>query len=284
MANLRSNLTWDEPYSSTIETGIECGLGAGLADNFYPGEPIGLPSQPRGRLRKLVVISVIGGCGWAAVETQDQLRPWWNSAAGMFATANVATPLSQAATSPLPPTSPELPPLQEGKEVVAIPGPQPSPPVIGATMTSQQSHPQEQPENAQKPEDPISAAPLPKPEVDPNDPYQKRAIAVGLHPDLSRVLLSSMSEADYRNAGVAIRKALAEASDSEKFIWPPERKATMAVFQVHFVTGDRQDCRRYIVTVVKNGWTTTAPPMEKCGLDRKRSANAEHHHATPRPM
>jgi hypothetical protein len=76
---------------------------------------------------------------------------------------------------------------------------------------------------------------------------------------------------DYKNAGTAIRKALAEAGDSDKFVWPRETGKKLAVFQVHFVTGATAPCRRYIVTIVKNGWTTTAPPMEKCGI--KTAAN-----------
>jgi hypothetical protein len=119
-------------------------------------------------------------------------------------------------------------------------------------------------------------APLPEPQIDPSDPYQKRAAAIGLHPQLSRALLSSFSDSDYRNAATAIRKALAEAADADKFIWPRQSNAKRAVFQVHFVTGDRSDCRRYIVTVLMNGWTTTAPPMERCGVTPpKRSAQVD---------
>ena len=47
-----------------------------------------------------------------------------------------------------------------------------------------------------------AAAPLPPPTPDPADPYQMRASAVGLHPDLSRVLLTRLSPTDYRNAGI----------------------------------------------------------------------------------
>jgi hypothetical protein len=90
-------------------------------------------------------------------------------------------------------------------------------------------------------------------------------MAVGLHPDLSRVLLARLSPTDYRNAGIAIQTALAETSDSAVFVWPRQRKPELALFQVRFVPGAAPSCRRYVVAVTKDGWLTTAPPMEKCG-------------------
>jgi hypothetical protein len=107
---------------------------------------------------------------------------------------------------------------------------------------------------------------LPPPTVDPADPYQARAMAVGLHPDLSRVLLARLSATDYQNAGIAIKTALAETPDAGVFVWPRQRKPELALFQVRFVRGAAATCRRYVVTVTKDGWLTTAPPMEKCGM------------------
>lgn len=115
------------------------------------------------------------------------------------------------------------------------------------------------------------AEPLPPPKVDPADPYQKRAAAVGLHPDLSRVLLKRMTSSDYRNAGYAIENAVAKTADDGEFIWPRQRKPEEALFRVRFVRGAAPHCRRYVVTVTKDRWSTTAPPMEKCGAgDSKR--------------
>lgn len=111
-------------------------------------------------------------------------------------------------------------------------------------------------------------APLPPPTVDPADPYQKRAIAAGLHPDISKAVLKRLTSSDYRNAGVAVRTALAETTDNETYSWPNKPKAKLALFEVHFVKGASSDCRRYVVTISKDGWSTTAPPMEKCGLAR----------------
>jgi hypothetical protein len=82
-----------------------------------------------------------------------------------------------------------------------------------------------------------AAQPLPPAIADPADPYQMRAVAVGLHPDLSRVLLARLSPTDYRNAGIAIQTAMAETPDSGVFVWPHQRKPELALFQVRFVPG-----------------------------------------------
>ena len=39
----------------------------------------------------------------------------------------------------------------------------------------------------------------------------------------------------------------------------------LALFQVRFVPGAAPSCRRYVVSITKDGWLTTAPPMERCG-------------------
>ena len=92
-----------------------------------------------------------------------------------------------------------------------------------------------------------------------------RAAAVGLHPDLSRALLARLSPTDYRNAGIAIKTALAETAETAVYVWPRQRKPEEALFKVRFVPGAAAGCRRYVVTVTKDGWLTTALPMEKCG-------------------
>jgi surface antigen len=96
--------------------------------------------------------------------------------------------------------------------------------------------------------------------------YQKQAEAVGLHPDISGAVLSRLTKADYRNAGIAIKTALAETPDTEVLAWPRPAKPGLALFEVHFVPGAEQNCRRYVVTVTKDRWSTTAPAMEKCGI------------------
>jgi hypothetical protein len=267
----------------------------GADSTFYPGEPIGAPPRRRagGTRSKVFVVLALAGCGWGLVKTEAMWRPWMvarledmmaeverrrlaatalpAAADAVLPGAQQPAPLEPLATKDIaevPGTSSDLPVATDGvletapvaKDVTASPDP------LDASETSSGTPPKSEAE----------ASPLPQPTIDPGDPYQKRALAVGLHPELSRVLLSSMSDADYRNAGVAIRKAIAEAADNDKFIWPRQPTPKLALFQVHFVAGAGPDCRRYIVTVMKNGWTTTAQPMEKCGVERpRRSASSD---------
>ena len=88
---------------------------------------------------------------------------------------------------------------------------------------------------------------------------------MGLHPDISRALLTRLSPADFRNAGAAIDNAVAQTPDAGTFVWPRQRRPEQALFQVRFVPGAAPDCRRYVVTVTKDRWSTTALPMERCG-------------------
>ena len=80
-----------------------------------------------------------------------------------------------------------------------------------------------------------------------------------------------MTETDFRNAGIAISKALAVTPESEVFTWPAKAKANLALFEVRSCRGLAENCRRYVVTVTKDRWSTTAPPMEKCGVGSQPS-------------
>lgn len=101
------------------------------------------------------------------------------------------------------------------------------------------------------------------------DPFEARAKAAGLHPELSRALLAQLTDADFRNAGIATRRAVEKMRDDETFKWPRHREAGLATFEVRFVAGAPPDCRRYVVTVEKNRWLTTALPVETCGVHRR---------------
>jgi hypothetical protein len=260
------------------------------ADDFYPGEPIAGPVRQRSRVRTVSYIVMLGITGWGMMQTSAVWRPWWDKGVAIVSAEverrkaiEPAAATAIATTPPPPPAPAPLEPLSMAKDVAEVAGTALNPPGtdpnaqigIRASNASQSA-----PDTAVETPPPNSQpAPLPDPQIDPGDPYQKRAAAIGLHPQLSRALLSSFSDTDYRNAATAIRKALAEASDADKFIWPRQANAKRAVFQVHFVSGDRPDCRRYIVTVLMNGWTTTAPPMEKCGVTPpKRSAQVDAQH------
>lgn len=289
MASRSIHDAWDE---ADIDFGVarheaqSRALAFDAAHDFYPGEPITGPVQQRSRLRTVAYLVMLGIAGWGMIQTSAVWPPWWDAGGGAVLAElerrRATEPASPMATDPTPPsaTAP-LEPLSMAKDVAEIAGTALNPPGVepvaepGTTETTASPAAP----NAAVDIVPQTAAPtpLPEPQIDPTDPYQKRAAAIGLHPQLSRALLSSFSDADYRNAATAIRKALAEADDADKFVWPRQATAKRAVFQVHFVTGDRPDCRRYIVTVLMNGWTTTALPMEKCGVTPpKRSAQADN--------
>lgn len=259
--------------------------------DFFPGERIGAPSPGRTRsaARQILSAAVILAAGWAAFETHTTWRP-------LLALSLIKIRAEVVRAKPHPHTAAALPtpiaPLGTAKEVADVTGttsplPQATPAPIAPTPVATTPSPDPAPGEANITTSSITpdathptaaAAPLPEPEVDPTDPQQKRAAAVGLHPRVSQVVLASLSDTDYRNAGTAIRKALTEATDTDKFIWPRESDKKLAVFQVHFVAGAATTCRRYIVTIVKNGWTTTAPPMEKCGVQ-----TAAHRITSDRP-
>ena len=100
-------------------------------------------------------------------------------------------------------------------------------------------------------------------------PYQKRAQAAGLHPDLSRALLERLSQADLTNAATAISTAVSVTPETGVYVWPRPRRPDQAQFEVRFVPGAAEGCRRYVVSILKDGWSTMAMPSEKCGVPRK---------------
>lgn len=115
---------------------------------------------------------------------------------------------------------------------------------------------------------------LPEPVADPSNPLQKRALAVGLHPDVSAALLKRMSKTDFKNAGLAIKTALLKTPFGDVLSYPDAPGSDQALFEIKFVRGSSDDCRRYVVTVTKDRWSTTAPAMEKCGTAAALARNA----------
>jgi hypothetical protein len=244
------------------------------SSNFFPGEPIG-PRRARHGLRKAVNIAVVLAAvagGWAVMRNPEAYQyaqtassAAMETASALFA-AHPASPDTPLVTAP-PPVQPlAANDVAEAPAATALAAAEPVPvaaPDPARQTASESSDTDEAP------------APLAPPKIDPGDPYQKRAAAVGLHPDLSRVLLSKLSPADYKNAGIAIKTALAETPDSDKFVWPKKSKPDLALFEVHFVRGSASDCRRYVVTVTKDGWLTTALPMEKCGVNKTHASSTK---------
>ena len=228
--------------------------------SFQPEERIGGPfvNRRRKRIRNAAMFSaiVLGG-GWVWLNHHATVSEWISAIAGAISPAPAHKATDPLAFIP----SPQIAAANESSSEPAVPA---LPPMAAAASPPA-------PETA-VPDEQVAAPPaekLPPPVVDPADPYQTRALAVGLHPGLSRVLLAKLSAIDYRNAGIAIKTALAETPDADVFVWPRQRTPELALFQIKFVAGAMPDCRRYVVMVTKDSWLTTALPMEKCGIRQK---------------
>jgi hypothetical protein len=257
---------------------------AGSQWDFDPGERIGEPlPRRRGRLvrRGLMLLAVLG-VGWTLYDDPSVWPRWW--AAG----SEIAAPLIDRALKAVAPSSDSpapggIEPVKNEARLDAPPAfpPFPAPSTTGPIGGSASAGGTET-LAAPRAEAPVAAAALPSPRSadpppaalpppPPADPYEARARAVGLHPDISRVLLSKLSETDYRNAAYAIRTALASTPESATFTWPRERKPGLALFEVRFVPGADPGCRRYVVSVEKDRWVTTALPVETCGDQLKQA-------------
>lgn len=226
--------------------------------DLLPGERLG-PPVPRAGLRTLlwsvIVLSGALAGAWAVINQRLTLPEWLLAeigAAGRSLDAKqdnrLPPPASPMATYPDPAPARKSP-------VFAAPSVVPPPAAI-VTPEAERRAPASAP--------PEATAPASE---EPADPLQARAAAVGLHPGLSRVLLARLSPADYRNAGIAISTALRETPDSGTYVWPRPRSPELALFHVRFVAGAAPGCRRYVVTITKDRWSTTALPVEKCGSE-----------------
>ncbi len=236
-------------------------------DELVAGERIGAPlrrSRLRRFLRTLLVTTLIAGAGY--VVARDPAT-WWQRAKWIGAQAGslvefLDTRTASQVESSTRDTAPKLEPLTtEPIKQASVQAGQPMETAAPARAEATGPAASDAPE----------VEPLPPVVIDPNDPYQRRAEAVGLHPGLSRVLLARLSAADYRNAEYAINTAIAKTKDGSVFAWPSQRTPDLALFKVHFVRGVTPDCRRYVVTVTKDGWVTTALPMERCGPNLRQA-------------
>jgi hypothetical protein len=218
---------------------------------------------------------VLGG-GWVLVDSQAALPKWllneivaayssWEWSIPKLAVAPTGGGL--AAKPPIGSAPAPQPPVAEATAALLDVPPRPVVTTVPPVATTGEAAPV-----AAEVSSEVPGAPLPPPVVDPSDPYQKRAEAVGLHPQLSRVLLARLTPTDYHNAGVAIATAVSQTPDHGVLVWPRQRTPDQALFQVRFVAGAAPGCRRYVVSVTKDGWLTTAPPMEKCGVQLRRQA------------
>ena len=259
-------------------------------ERFRPGH--GLPAGSS-MLRALAVIAVMGGGGWGWM----QLPQSWRESVVAQATALASEVMRRASPDKTEPNTEmaaasPLPDVQQ-REVAAAPGAEagtavPQPPAAALppeavpasentapaseAQTAQQAAAQTNTEPATTPEAAQKEvpAPLATPVADPKDKYQQKALAAGLHPDLSRAVLHRLSKDDFKNAGIAIKSALKKSTAQQPVIYPLKAPAKAAQFEVRFVAAAAPRCRRYVVTVTLDRWSTTAPPMETCGEDQSR--------------
>ncbi|WP_024275104.1 hypothetical protein [Hyphomicrobium sp. 802] len=240
------------------------------SQDFYAGEPV--CPQPSRRLEIVpytylfLLIAATVGCAFATdAETRQEWTSKFERIASSLATSKQATsaplPTKEIASADTPGSTPLAPPTPVPPPAAIPPPSQPLPEVTVATAPGD-TNDEADAKTPEKPHVSDAYAP-PRPS---HDPLRKKAEAAGLHPDLSRAVLARLTSTDYRNAAYAIGKAIKTVPNNGEFVWPHKRKAGLAVFTVHFVQGAGRDCRRYVVTVTKDRWTSTALPMEKCGV------------------
>ncbi|HWB46001.1 MAG TPA: hypothetical protein VG900_11220 [Hyphomicrobiaceae bacterium] len=251
-------------------------------DDVVPGERVGppLPSRARRFVRLLLLLLVILGGGWFLLQHEEDVPRWTSAAMNVVAQLTAAMSSSAPAASAPPQAEQRLapPPFVPVAARATPPAVEQAPPVAPIAFPPAAREPETPAppppsaiEASASPTAPVAAKdnspePLEHVKADPSDPLQVRAASVGLHPGLSRVLLEGLTAADFSNAAYAVQTALAQTPDSAVFTWPKKPASRQAVFKVHFVAGAASGCRRYVVTVIKDRWATTARPMEKCGL------------------
>lgn len=247
-------------------------------DEFFTGERVCPPHLvPRGSSwrRAWLVILMLGGTGWGWMQLPEMAKATIHEAVVSALSTLVAQLTSGRASQPAAapemvqtPASPQMPASLDAQEIAQAPGAQAGTQIsqdpAAATVGDEGDAAEPSSENAAGGEESKTAERLPPPTVDPADRHAARALAAGLHPDLSRVLLKKLTAADYANARKAITSALAGTPDDGTYIWPREADRKHAQFEVRFVAGAPKDCRRYVVTIIKDRWSTTARAMEKC--------------------
>lgn len=232
------------------------------ADEMFPGERVGAPLAARGMstVAKARLMMLFLAAGGAAMAISDRgVLDWLTARISGLTGAQVAEAVPGAA-EPRPAEA-------LAAESQATPSPTAEPPPLPEAVIGESAAPPAQEAAVPYEAQPEAAAParLEPPVIDRDDPYQVKALAAGLHPGLSRVLLAKLTAEDYRNAGKAVQTALAATPDDGVLKWPAKPAPGRALFEVHFVPGAVPECRRYVVTVTLGGWSTTALPMERCG-------------------
>lgn len=243
------------------------------APEFLTGERICPPRPRRGAVFKLlswlVVLGALGG-GWSLLQDPPTwLKSLSTDVAALWSALNPQEPQpaqqeTAALSAPPPAAVTELP--VASTEISDAPGAEAGTAVPSGTVETAPAGSSDTGAAASN-ETPTAPAQQ-QPSPPRTERYEKQAEAVGLNPDLSKAVLRRLSATDFRNAGIAIKTALAETADDAVHTWPNKPKPSVALFEVHFVPGAAENCRRYVVTVTKDRWSTTAPPMEKCGIGK----------------
>jgi len=170
---------------------------------FLPGERIGRPPPRAGRkivLRGIFLLAAAGGV-WAFMTGQVAWPAWLPTDISAMLSALERRPGPLAA--PAPRAAEPLPRIETVPEknlaaVEAPSWPRPAPYSKDAASTEAKTAPLTTGAlpPAARPSDDAPDGPLRPAIADPSDPYQVRAAAVGLHPDLSRALLARLTPAD----------------------------------------------------------------------------------------
>ncbi|MGD9802338.1 MAG: hypothetical protein AB7E81_14255 [Hyphomicrobiaceae bacterium] len=232
----------------------------------------------------MVLLLALAGGGWTMVEDKAAALEWLSSnlTSAIALGKSLMGETDRAAISTEPPPL-SLAPLRlldtamlraaaaEAAPSSLVPGENGvAAPEQTASITVEKLNPESSPEETEPARSSVPEKPAPLPPLPPlTDPLQKKAESVGLHPELSRALLESLSATDFKNAAIAIKKAISETPEDGVLVWPQKAARGLARFRVHFVPGISPACRRYVVGVAKSGWLTTALPMERCGVKPK---------------
>lgn len=268
-----------ETYSDNHNRQLDFAPGAARAET----EPV--RRTRRGAWRRRILLLFVIGMGWALYADPSRVVQWGTSASGALMPL-----LVEVIDEALPPARPpgfDVPRTRSRE--LAFASASSAPQMVTSEVQGDPTKPRIDTAPAPQettPETPKVIATLPpvkgvvKPEASPQptdikiDRDKSKARSVGLHPGLSPVVLAQLSARDFRNADYAIRTALAKTADDKTFKWPRERQAKLAMYEVRFVEGAAKGCRRYVVTIEKNRWLTTALPMEKCGAGLKKPISA----------
>ncbi|MDQ8697353.1 hypothetical protein [Hyphomicrobium sp. LHD-15] len=257
--------TWNEsPYDDDYRDFDSLSL------NVEPSERAGapLPNRRKARLRRMLAGIVLVAGTWVAVANLG-VEGVIETGKSFYeiAVSNAQDMIARVKPEGLP-TTDSTPNNLAGASAPALPNGQPAEaalPELTITQNPATGPAAEEAPSTEAMGTAYAEKAEPAEEIKDQSPKRKRAIAAGLGPDLPNVLLTRLSQGDLKNAGYAIKTALAKTADDASFSWPPKPSREQALFEIRFVQGAPSGCRRYIVTVTKDRWSSTSAALEKCG-------------------